>query len=318
MFSEDYCIEGCYYVRCDTENVTAHKTNENYSEIGLIPIEISILRVEDFSLSESEVDKIPEISIDPEEKLLSFVNSHSSLSKSFVVSISSQCLPLSLEDDVKILKATNITLESTELNCITLICVVTPKTIVDVCYLNNLPCEESQLDLCSDVRLLLKPVEIANSNELLTVGFPLEGGKNKYKCAQSFGGFFTHIFETNFYSVDLLCDEGEKVFCCMEGVVAEVFDKFVSKGCHVLNFYKCNRISVKHENDIVSEYVHILKDSSRVKVGQKVFPGEVLCLSGNSGFSPKPHLHFQLNKGKKSIPFGFIDYRTPLLVDSFY
>jgi murein DD-endopeptidase MepM/ murein hydrolase activator NlpD len=44
--------------------------------------------------------------------------------------------------------------------------------------------------------------------------------------------------------------------------------------------------------DLYVEYVHIQARSARVRVGDRVRKGQVICASGSVGFSPEPHLHF--------------------------
>jgi murein DD-endopeptidase MepM/ murein hydrolase activator NlpD len=44
------------------------------------------------------------------------------------------------------------------------------------------------------------------------------------------------------------------------------------------------------------EYVHIRAGSSRVVVGERVVPGQVLCESGQAGFCPTPHLHIEAHR----------------------
>ncbi|HVX33479.1 MAG TPA: M23 family metallopeptidase [Solirubrobacterales bacterium] len=60
-------------------------------------------------------------------------------------------------------------------------------------------------------------------------------------------------------------------------------------------------------------YGHLKPGSVRVKVGQRVRPGEVLGLLGNSGNSNAPHLHFQLMDGptplgSEGIPYTFSSF----------
>lgn len=55
-----------------------------------------------------------------------------------------------------------------------------------------------------------------------------------------------------------------------------------------------------------------MPNSSKVKVGQRVRAGETLCLSGTVGFSPEPHLHFEIHQSEDlrgpSVLFEFEDY----------
>ena len=60
-------------------------------------------------------------------------------------------------------------------------------------------------------------------------------------------------------------------------------------------------------------YAHLQPGSVRVEVGQRVRPGDVLGLLGNSGNSNAPHLHFQLMDGPsplgaEGIPFRFSSF----------
>src|SRR5439155_21697463 len=55
---------------------------------------------------------------------------------------------------------------------------------------------------------------------------------------------------------------------------------------------------------------HLSKDGAKVKVGQIVEPGDLIGLSGNTGFTSGPHLHFSVFKTKdgkqrQSIPVKF-------------
>jgi hypothetical protein len=56
-------------------------------------------------------------------------------------------------------------------------------------------------------------------------------------------------------------------------------------------------------------YAHLQPGSVRVKVGQRVRPGDVLGLLGNSGNSNAPHLHFQLMDGPSPLGAEGIPYR---------
>jgi murein DD-endopeptidase MepM/ murein hydrolase activator NlpD len=60
----------------------------------------------------------------------------------------------------------------------------------------------------------------------------------------------------------------------------------------------------------MAHYCHLQFKSAKVKVGEKIRPGELLALSGNTGFTSGPHLHFAVFKakdghGRQTIPVKF-------------
>jgi Peptidase family M23 len=74
-----------------------------------------------------------------------------------------------------------------------------------------------------------------------------------------------------------------------------------------------NHVAVAIGGGRYAFYAHLQPGSVRVKVGQRVRPGDVLGLLGNSGNSNAPHLHFQLMDGpsplgSEGIPFRFSSF----------
>ena len=55
-----------------------------------------------------------------------------------------------------------------------------------------------------------------------------------------------------------------------------------------------NSIVIKHAEYLYTQISHIKKGSFRVKLGDYVAKGDYLATCGNSGRSPEPHLHFQV------------------------
>jgi murein DD-endopeptidase MepM/ murein hydrolase activator NlpD len=53
--------------------------------------------------------------------------------------------------------------------------------------------------------------------------------------------------------------------------------------------------------DFTASYMHLQKGTIKVKVGDKVKMGDVLAKSGNTGESTGPHLHFEIQRGKKYV-----------------
>jgi len=67
-----------------------------------------------------------------------------------------------------------------------------------------------------------------------------------------------------------------------------------------------NLIIVNHENSFKTVYGHNKKIIA--SKGEKVFKGDVIALSGNSGHSSAPHLHYEILKDNKTIdPSQYLD-----------
>ncbi|MEE9208324.1 MAG: M23 family metallopeptidase, partial [Gemmatimonadota bacterium] len=58
-----------------------------------------------------------------------------------------------------------------------------------------------------------------------------------------------------------------------------------------------NLVVVQHEDGRFSRYIHLQQGSIRVAVGDRVLARDTLALSGNSGQSRFPHLHFDVAEG---------------------
>lgn len=71
-----------------------------------------------------------------------------------------------------------------------------------------------------------------------------------------------------------------------------------------------NMVEIKHPNGMVSRYGH--NSELKVKEGDHVDSGAVIALSGSSGRSTGPHLHFELRKGEFSLdPDKIIEKLNP-------
>ena len=62
-----------------------------------------------------------------------------------------------------------------------------------------------------------------------------------------------------------------------------------------------NYVRIKHESGVYSRYLHLVKGSVKVKVGQKAKAGTVLGTEGNTGYSYGTHLHFDVFDGTQYV-----------------
>ena len=95
--------------------------------------------------------------------------------------------------------------------------------------------------------------------------------------------------------IDMGCHSGTKVHSARSGEV--VFSGY-QEGYG-------NLVIVEHEFGYRSYYGHLSK--RLVKNGQRVKPGEIIAMSGNTGRSTGPHLHFEIRKnGRAMNPMTFL------------
>lgn len=85
------------------------------------------------------------------------------------------------------------------------------------------------------------------------------------------------------HGVDYLVPEGTAVFATADGKVKSLSEKNTSHG---------KAITIDHGNGYETSYSHLL--DIRVRKGQEVKRGDIIALSGNSGLSFAPHLHYEV------------------------
>jgi murein DD-endopeptidase MepM/ murein hydrolase activator NlpD len=102
-------------------------------------------------------------------------------------------------------------------------------------------------------------------------------------------GEITQGFNDKNHGLDIACKEGTAVIVARQGKVVAV-NKDDIYG---------NYIMVDHGGQWVTLYAHLSK--AYVKNGQKLWANDAVGLSGNTGNSTGPHLHFEIRVGGKTI-----------------
>jgi len=134
---------------------------------------------------------------------------------------------------------------------------------------------------------------------------PFQKGK-RYKIIQSFGGKFSHSKKHSKFALDIGLAIGDTITAARKGRV--FFVKEDSKEhCRTR---KCvdmaNKIYIIHNDGTMAHYVHLDFEGALVNVGDTVEANQPIGISGMTGFTTIPHLHFVLYKsGSESIPFVF-------------
>ena len=134
-------------------------------------------------------------------------------------------------------------------------------------------------------------------------------GPGRYVVTQGPRGSFSHFAGSGSENaVDWDVPEGTVVCAAREGRVVGVRDDSTVSGTDPKFKPLGNYVIIKHPDGTFADYHHLKSGGAKVKIGDDVKVGEPIGLSGNTGFSSKPHLHFmvfQAIDGKKvlSLPF---------------
>ncbi len=85
------------------------------------------------------------------------------------------------------------------------------------------------------------------------------------------------------------------VLACGEGIVVQVVDNVPDNAIGEINTMQNwgNLVMIEHAVGVYSVVCHLARGSVKVSEGGRVRSGDVLGACGNSGRSPKPHLHIQ-------------------------
>jgi urea transporter len=99
----------------------------------------------------------------------------------------------------------------------------------------------------------------------------------------------------------------------VSGVVIECFDELKDNPIGTVDSKNNwgNYVIIQGYWNYYVEISHFAEKSILVKPGERVSVGQCLGKCGNSGYSPQPHIHFQVQNlprlGSPSVPFRFID-----------
>jgi murein DD-endopeptidase MepM/ murein hydrolase activator NlpD/urea transporter len=116
-----------------------------------------------------------------------------------------------------------------------------------------------------------------------------------------------------FHLRDYYC-YGQNVIAPADGSVIVVEDGIEDNPVGEINIVKNwgNTLIIKHSDGLYSKLSHLQKGSVSVKQGDYVHYGQIVGKVGNSGRSPFPHLHFQLQStpyiGSKTLKYPLFSY----------
>lgn len=148
----------------------------------------------------------------------------------------------------------------------------------------------------------------ARHNDSYIYSLPYKTGKS-YRVGQGYNGSFSHKGDIR-YSIDFMMPPKTQVHAARGGKVVQIYEDSDRGGASDEFKDASNFIVIEHNDGTFAEYAHLSKNGVLVNLGQKVFEGQVIGLSGNTGYSSGPHLHFMVVKvnedgTSESLPVRF-------------
>jgi murein DD-endopeptidase MepM/ murein hydrolase activator NlpD len=134
-----------------------------------------------------------------------------------------------------------------------------------------------------------------------------------YELAQGNCGPHSHDGRFNF-GFDFRMPMRTPIIAAREGVVNAVRE---SKPDGTGRIGDENYVIIDHGDGEYSRYIHLTADGALVSRGERVARGDTIALSGNSGRSAFPHLHFDVVDGCTNgvcwtIPAAFLNSDPPI------
>jgi murein DD-endopeptidase MepM/ murein hydrolase activator NlpD len=119
---------------------------------------------------------------------------------------------------------------------------------------------------------------------------PFEKG-NKVFLIQAYESKMSHKGER---ALDFKVRKGTPVCAAREGIVIAAREDSDKGGLKPENLSDGNYISIQHKDGSVAHYWHLKKDGVLVNAGDTIKAGQLIGVSGNTGYSAFPHLHFEV------------------------
>jgi murein DD-endopeptidase MepM/ murein hydrolase activator NlpD len=103
----------------------------------------------------------------------------------------------------------------------------------------------------------------------------------------------THHDLNSLYAVDLAVPEGTPVLAARAGTVVFLESRYFESGMDRAKYLsRSNQVRILHDDGSMASYAHLFPESIDLEPGQRVEVGQQIGLSGNTGYSSGPHLHF--------------------------
>jgi murein DD-endopeptidase MepM/ murein hydrolase activator NlpD len=136
-----------------------------------------------------------------------------------------------------------------------------------------------------------------------------------HEIGQEYFGSFSHQGE---HALDWNMPEGTTLRAARGGTVIDLKENSDEGGTEEKHKDMANYVTIGHDDGSQATYVHLQLNGALVELGNSVTVGQAIGLSGNTGYSTGPHLHFKVSQLKSpadfaSVPTLFVDENGTVL-----
>lgn len=177
------------------------------------------------------------------------------------------------------------------------------KVLILVSILVITSCSVSKNPLRKQVKLLQKG--IIKDDTSYVYALPYEKGRS-FLIVQGYFGVFSHKERA---ALDFKMKQGTKVCAARDGIVVRVKEDSDRGGLNKKYRTDGNNVVIQHADGSRSGYWHLQKDGALVNVGDTVRQGQVIALSGKTGYAATAHLHFLVWKPDRNRQWSAVATR---------
>ncbi len=147
-------------------------------------------------------------------------------------------------------------------------------------------CAVSKNPLRKEVKLLQKGIIKDDSSYVYAL--PYENNSSHWLVQ----GYFSRFSHKERAALDFKMKRGTKILAARDGIVVRVKEDGNRGGLNKKYRPYGNNIVIQHADGSRAGYWHFQYNGAMVNVGDSVKKGQVIALSGKTGYAALPHVHF--------------------------
>ncbi|MCO5724933.1 M23 family metallopeptidase [Robiginitalea marina] len=153
-----------------------------------------------------------------------------------------------------------------------------------------------ELDLTKNPKIsyIVRYGDLNRQIEKNKLALPFPKGR-EYKVIQGYNGKLTHNTIYSRFALDFKLSIGDTITSADDGYVVGIIEDYKEYGTGKkwLESDKSNYITLYHpQSGLFTQYVHLTYKGALVKMGDFVEKGQPVGISGMTGYTTTPHLHF--------------------------